>query len=75
MGQASRHLSRLLRRVAGGVEAVIAKVGRLLVRLVPFQERRQDRRLGTETGRITVTEDFDAPLPPDVRGAKRGLRA
>lgn len=64
--QAKTHLSRLLRRVAAGEEIIIAKAGRPVARLVPFGERREDRRLGTETGRIIVADDFDAPLPSDL---------
>lgn len=64
--QAKTHLSRLLRRVAAGEEIIIAKAGRPLARLVPLEERREDRRLGTEKGSITLAEDFDAPLPPDL---------
>ncbi len=64
--QAKTHLSRLLRRVAAGEEIIIAKAGRPVARLVPFRERRENRRLGTEKGRIVVADDFDAPLPPDL---------
>ncbi len=64
--QAKTHLSRLLRLVAAGEEIVIAKAGRPVARLVPFTERRGSRPLGTETGRIVVSDDFDAPLPPDL---------
>ncbi|MCZ6825491.1 MAG: type II toxin-antitoxin system Phd/YefM family antitoxin [Gemmatimonadota bacterium] len=64
--QAKTHLSRLLRLVAAGEEIVIAKAGRPVARLVPFTERRGFRPLGTETGRIVVSDDFDAPLPPAV---------
>jgi len=68
--QAKTHLSRLLRRVAAGEEIIIAKAGRPLARLIPFDKRREDRRLGTEKGRITLAEDFDAPgssYPPVQR--------
>jgi len=64
--QAKTHLSRLLRRVAAGEEIIIAKAGRPLARLIPFTERREDRRLGTERGHIVVADDFDAPLPSDL---------
>lgn len=64
--QAKTHLSRLLRRVAAGEEIVIAKAGRPIARLVPFTKGRGSRVLGTERGRIVVTEDFDAPLSPDL---------
>jgi prevent-host-death family protein len=45
--QAKTHLSRLLQRVAGGDEIVIAKSGKPIARLVPFDAvRAQDRTLG-----------------------------
>ncbi|MCK5411839.1 MAG: type II toxin-antitoxin system Phd/YefM family antitoxin [Gemmatimonadetes bacterium] len=64
--QAKTHLSRLLRLVAAGEEIVIANAGRPIARLVLFTERQGSRPLGTETGRIVVSDDFDAPLSPTV---------
>lgn len=64
--EAKTHLSRLLRRVAEGEEIVIARSGKPIARLVPALEASGQRELGTERGRIIISEDFDAPLPPDV---------
>ena len=61
--QAKTHLSRLLNQVAAGKEVVIAKYGRPVARLVPIQKPAGPRLLGSLKGRISIAEDFDAPLP------------
>jgi prevent-host-death family protein len=67
--EAKTHLSRLLREVASGAEIVIAKDGHPLARLVPVERVSGKRELGFAAGRVTVADDFDAPLPPDVQDA------
>jgi prevent-host-death family protein len=64
--EAKTHLSRLVDRAASGEEIVIAKSGKPVARLVPFDRDRTPRHLGTMRGLITVADDFDAPLPPEV---------
>lgn len=64
--EAKTHLSRLLREVAGGADVVIARDGKPLARLVPFAAEGGTRELGFAAGRITIGDDFDAPLPPAV---------
>jgi len=63
--EAKTHLSRLLERVARGEEVVIARAGTPVARLVPVAAD-EPRQLGLDRGRVTIAEDFDAPLPPDV---------
>ena len=63
---AKTRLSQLLREVAAGEDIVIAKDGTPLARLVPFEAPGETRELGFAKGRIVVSEDFDAPLPPDL---------
>ncbi|HET6361796.1 MAG TPA: type II toxin-antitoxin system Phd/YefM family antitoxin [Gemmatimonadota bacterium] len=63
--EAKTHLSRLLRRVAGGEEVVIARAGRAVARIVPVDGPNR-RRLGTDEGAFSVPDDFDAPLPDEV---------
>jgi prevent-host-death family protein len=63
--EAKTHLSRLLQRVAGGEEIVIARAGKPIARLVPV-ERRPQRVIGQDEGLFEVPEDFDAPLPDEV---------
>lgn len=63
--EAKTHLSRQLERVAGGEEIVIARAGTPVARLVPVAAE-GPRQLGLDRGRVTIAEDFDAPLPADV---------
>lgn len=64
--QAKTHLSKLLQRVAAGEELVIANRGVPVARLLPVTVRRPHRELGTERGKLKVSGDFDAPLPPEL---------
>jgi prevent-host-death family protein len=63
---AKTRLSQLLREVAAGEDVVIAKDGTPMARLVPFQAEGEGRELGFAAGKIIVSDDFDAPLPPEL---------
>jgi prevent-host-death family protein len=63
--EAKTHLSRLLLRVAGGEEIVIARAGKPVARLVPVEPKPQ-RVIGQDDGLFEVPDDFDAPLPDEV---------
>ncbi len=65
--EAKTHLSQLLYRALLGEEIVIAKAGKPLVRLALVEEPLQDRVLGQDSGLFTVPEDFNDPLPEDIR--------
>jgi len=70
--EAKTHLSRLLADVAAGDEIVIAKAGTPVARLVPVAGPRPERVLGIDTGRVVISDDFDAPLPDeDLAGFER----
>jgi prevent-host-death family protein len=70
--EAKTHLSRLVDEVSSGQEVVIAKAGKAVARLVSVKNTRKRRRLGALAGRLTVPEDFDAPLPEEVIEAFEG---
>jgi prevent-host-death family protein len=70
--EAKTHLSRLLERVQGGEEIVIARNRTPVAKLVPLAV--EPRRPGRLRGRIRIAADFDAPLPDDVAAAFRGER-
>lgn len=55
------HLSRLVERAAQGESFVIAKAGKLMVRVVPLDAAApaEPRPLGFMAGQITVPDDFD----------------
>lgn len=67
MHDAKTQLSRLAERAAAGEEIVIARNGRPLARLVPFEEERKPRTLGLWKGRISIRSDFDEPLPTEIQ--------
>jgi prevent-host-death family protein len=60
--QARSQLSRLVDRVSNGDEVIIVKDGKPVARLTPYAppERRQP---GSAAGLVTISPDFDAPLP------------
>ena len=64
--EAKTHLSRLLSRVERGDEIVIARAGRPIARLLPFEPKKAARVLGGARGAVWIADDFDAPLPNDV---------
>jgi len=70
--EAKTHLSRLLDRVAGGEEIVIAKAGRPVARLVAVKKRPCRRVPGKYEGKIIISDDFDAPLPEEIQDAFEG---
>jgi prevent-host-death family protein len=64
---AKTQLSRLVDQVNAGEEVVITRHGRPVARLVPAAQETPSRRLGTLRGNVWMADDFDAPLPDDVR--------
>jgi len=70
--EAKTHLSRLLQRVAGGEEIIIARSGKPVARLVSIAASPTVRPLGMDKGLYRVPDDFNAPLPPDLLAAFEG---
>ena len=64
--EAKTHLSRLLGRVERGEEVIIARAGRPVARLLPFDASPSLPTFGVDQGRFVVPEDFNGPLPDDV---------
>ena len=60
--EAKTRLSELLERVDRGQVYVITKRGRPVAELRPVSGR-TGLRFGSDEGRITMSDDFDAPLP------------
>jgi len=58
--EAKTHLSRLVERAAAGEEIVIAKAGKPMVKLVPYQEAKTPKRKpGAWRGKVWISPDFD----------------
>lgn len=60
--EAKTHLSRLIERVEAGEEITLARAGRPVARIVPFEARRQPRIPGLWRGRVVIHAGFDDPL-------------
>jgi prevent-host-death family protein len=69
---AKTHLSRLVDKAAAGEEIVIARAGKPIARLVSLQAPQEKRQLGLLRGLVRVRDDFDAPLPDDLRALFEG---
>lgn len=66
MHEAKTHLSKLAERAAQGEEIVIARNGRPLAKLVPV-EARKPLKFGLWRGRVSMSDDFDDPLPWEIQ--------
>ena len=66
--EAKTHLSQLIEQVEAGGEAVIARAGKPVVRLVLVEERPQRRKLGRLAGQFRLPDSGNPPIPetPDV---------
>jgi len=62
--EAKTHFSKLLERVLNGEEVVIAKAGKPVARILPYETEGNSPRVpGIDKGKVTIKPDFDAPLP------------
>jgi len=66
VSEAKARLSSLLARVGAGEEVVIAKAGKPIARLAPFDGQPGKRIGGLDRGSFFIPDDFDAPLPPEI---------
>lgn len=64
--QAKSQLSKLIESALAGEEIVIAKAGKPLVRLIPYQEDKQPRNPGGWEGKVVMSDDFDEELPANI---------
>ena len=69
--EAKTRLSRLLARVEQGQEFVLARAGRPIAKLVPYDGRPR-RIIGRDEGLFDVPDDFDEPLAEDVAHSFEG---
>ena len=57
---AKTHLSSLVERAAAGESFIIAKSGKPLVVVIPYEAPKQSPRSGFLSGRISVPADFNS---------------
>ena len=64
--EAKTHLSRLIEQVTLGQEVIIAKAGRPVVRVVPFDAPSAKRRLGGLAGKGCIDADVKTAFANDI---------
>ena len=64
--EAKTHFSKLLAAVAKGQRITICKDGTPVAQLGPLETPIPIRRPGLLKGRVTIADDFDVPLLPEV---------
>ena len=67
--EAKTHFSKLLERVRQGEEIVLAKAGKPVARMVPVADVMARRTPGSARDKVTLRDDFDAPLPDELLDA------
>ncbi|MDP3842798.1 MAG: type II toxin-antitoxin system Phd/YefM family antitoxin [Oxalobacteraceae bacterium] len=70
--EAKTQFSKLIEAVMQGEEVIIARAGKPVASLVAIQSMKPVRRAGALKGKITIAEDFDAPLPDDIAASFEG---
>lgn len=68
ISEAKAELSALIEEVVRGNEVILAKAGKPIARLVPYQGPTQPRTPGSMAGEIWMAPDFDT-LPDDIAEA------
>jgi prevent-host-death family protein len=64
---AKTHLSSLVEEAAAGEEIIIAKAGKPVARIVPLEKKKGiENTLGIWKDQVWISDDFDAPLPPEI---------
>lgn len=72
MHEAKSQLSALVEAALRGEEIVIARAGKPIARLVPYQATTEPRRPGGWEDKVWISDDFDAPLPDALHRAFHG---
>jgi prevent-host-death family protein len=63
--RAKTQLARLIEKACRGEEIVIARRSKPVVRLVPIEGKRGNRKPGSLRGKLHVGPEFFEPLPPE----------
>lgn len=69
--EAKTHLLQLLDLAASGEELIIARAGRPMAKLIPYQVHKKSRKPGCWKGKVKISKDFDE-LPKNFSRIFRG---
>jgi antitoxin (DNA-binding transcriptional repressor) of toxin-antitoxin stability system len=67
--EAKTHLSKLCGQAASGEDIILARHGQPWVRITALEPAAPQVTFGVLKGEVSLDDDFDAPLPPDVQSA------
>jgi prevent-host-death family protein len=70
--EAKTRLSQLVDKAAAGEDVVVSRNGKPLARITRLDAPKRRVRFGLLKGKLTIPEDFDAPLPADVLAGFEG---
>ena len=65
--EAKINFSQLLTHIANGKDVVITRSGKEFARITPIKETVSKRLPGQDIGNAVIADDFNAPLPEDLR--------
>lgn len=66
--EAKSRLSQLIEKAERGEEVIIARAGKPVAKIVPYDAKAKTRRGGQWRGKIRIADDFDE-LPEDIAEA------
>jgi len=64
ISEARNRVDELLSRAKSGEEILLAEDGHAVVRVAPIDQGNGHRVFGEFAGKIRISDDFAAPLPP-----------
>lgn len=64
--EAKTHLSRLLLKVQGGEEIILAKHGKPIAKIIPLDGNKGPRIPGRNKNNGRIKKDFFDPLPDEI---------
>ena len=70
--EAKTRLSQLVDQAAAGTDVVVGRNGKPLVRITKLEMPARKVSFGVLAGKLSVPDDFDAPLPAKVLAAFAG---
>ena len=65
--EAKTHLLRLIESSIAGEEVIIAKAGKPLVKLIPYEVNQQPSQPGGGERKVKMTKDFDNELSTELK--------
>jgi prevent-host-death family protein len=69
---AKTRLSQLVDKAASGEDIVVSRNGRPLVRITRLDAPKRRIKFGLLKAKLTIPEDFDAPLPDEALSSFEG---